>query len=83
MSSTHSVFNRTWCLDAGERSLKAFAGGIVAGFGQQAIGIDLYSAAVVKVLESSAALAVVSLALSVLSAPARGISPASVVPPGV
>ena len=78
-----SAFSRAWFFDALERSVKSFAQGCLTALGQDVIGVDLFGADVANIALTGASMAVFSLLTSVASAPARGISPASLMPPGV
>lgn len=76
-----SIFSKAFIVDAGERAVKAFVGGLVAGFGSNVVDLNVLQAAAVTVLERSAILAATSLALSIMSAGrSNTISPASVAP---
>lgn len=78
-----TIFTKAWVLDSLERAVKAFAGAILAGFGSNAIDLNALQANAVTVVVRAAILAATSVLLSVASAPARGISPASILPPKV
>lgn len=77
-----TIWSKRFWLDAGERALKAFAGGIVTGFGSNAVDLHVFQATAVTVLVRSALLAVVSVLMSIASSKANGLSPASIAPPG-
>ena len=81
--STRTILTRSWALDSFERSVKSFAQGCLTALGQDVIGVDLFGADVANIALTGASMAVFSLLTSVVSAPARGISPASLMPPGV
>lgn len=79
----NSIFTKAWVIDAGERALKAFAGAELAALGSNAVDLNVLQATAGTGLIRSAILGGMSVLLSIVSAPARGISPASIVPPGI
>lgn len=84
MATRFSVlFTKRFWLDAAERAIKSFAQGAIAALSQDVAGADLFAANVRTVLAAGALMAVLSLLTSVASAPVPGISPASILPPGV
>lgn len=82
MSKVRILFTRAFWLDSAERAIKSFAQGALGAFGQDAIGVDLFSAELHVIAGAGAAMAVLSLLTSVASARVDGISPASIIPPG-
>lgn len=78
-----TIFSKAFVLDAGERAVKAFAGGVLTAIAQGPAGIDLFHADLVKDVELGGSLALVSVLMSLASAKASGISPASLVPAAV
>lgn len=69
--------------DAGERAVKTFAQVALVSLGQDAVGVDVFSADWRNVLGLAASAALVSVLTSVASIQAPAMSPASLVPPGV
>ena len=70
--------------DALERSIKSFAQGVLAAFGQDAVGADLFEADWKSIVASGLTLAGLSLLTSIASSGVQsGTGPASLVPPGV
>lgn len=75
-----TIFSKAFIVDAGERAVKAFAGGLLAGFGSNVADVNVLQATAVTVLQRSAILGVTSLLLSIVStARSNTVSPASIV----
>lgn len=74
-----SIFSKAFIVDAGERAVKAVAGGMLTGFGSNLADLHVLHASALTVTERSLLLGVASLLLSIVSAGRSGtISPASV-----
>lgn len=81
---SRTIFRRAFWLDATERSIKSAAQGALLAVGQDVVTVDLFAADWRNVAGAAAGMAVLSILTSVASAPTpSGISPASLVPPGV
>lgn len=84
MTKLRPLFTRSFWLDAAERAAKTAAQGAMLGLGSSDAGpFNLFSASATAVAGFAAGGAVLSLLTSVASAPVSGMSPASIVPPGV
>jgi hypothetical protein len=77
------LFRLAFWADAAERAIKTAAQVALVAIGQDAVGADLWGANLGNVAALAVSAALVSLLTSIASARVPGMSPASVVPPGL
>ena len=75
-----TLFSQAFWADGTERAIKTAAQFALVAFGQDLTGIDIFHADWQRVLGLAGAGAVTSILTSIVSAPVRGMSPASVAP---
>lgn len=76
-----SIFSKAFIVDAGERAVKAVAGGMLTGIGSNLADLHALHASAVTVTERSLLLGVASLLLSIVSTTrSNTVSPASIAP---
>jgi hypothetical protein len=80
---TRHLFRLAFWADAAERAIKTAAQVALVAIGQDAIGADLWGANLGNVAGLALGGAALSLLSSIASARVPGMSPASVVPPGL